>query len=627
MKGIFTQIKYNAQGVIMREAANTGMVVGLPIVTEHKKLLIPASGNVELADGDNDYVPEISIAGDDPVLNYVDGDKLAAMRMWIRKANENISEAHELKGADFVLNKTDYGNGENDVVTIKPIKRIIKDSDSVEASWSDDNEELTLDSAIENLAAGQTIVATVTGSPDEYHYGVVTGQPLVDAGETVCSVAWSPSPEGGFTGAPIEVYYDYTSNPVTENERGYALHFDMTVYRTSIYGVKTISSIDDLVSMFGNDALTNPASNLACGAFLYGSAAGWRDKFKICALDLRDTDNIEDTAVDNLLAAMSSWQSSLQKHVDIHKDAYYLVPLTMVDAVHDASIAYVDNASSITRRREKRLYVAKQITGVADEVTDMDDQFGNGKWGDLDYTAGRLYQDGYLEEGTLKTFDVDTDVETALSVAMPVNNERVTYIGCEHATIGDVNFEGYYVAAIVAGWRSSMPIGYDASDMKVPLLSSVANAISYYSDDHYDSLAASGWYMIKQSMVGAPVECYIQKTTAYDSVEKGEESFIVALDYCMRDIRATLAPYVRGGLDNRVSGSNPDSPVTVRYLNKLNSALSMIRYKYVEDLEVFAAMEVVAVRVSAMKRTAAEIDVKFNHYYPVREITVTGYVE
>ncbi|MDD2297660.1 MAG: hypothetical protein PHX79_07595, partial [Sphaerochaetaceae bacterium] len=561
-----------------------------------------------------------------PAFSFLAGDILHSARVWIRKSSEDISEAYELTGTDCVLDKAEYGE-DAAAVTVNPVKHRIDD-------YADLGAKIEVGQATISSDAGQigdTIVVRVDAS---LYCGTLTSGPGVAGSNFEYKVKWQDgaSPAGEPSGDLIALYYNYVEDVSggaggVSSPRGYVLHVDQVVYCTSVYGVRSINSLDTLVGMFGNDALTNPTSNLACGAFLYGSANGWTNKFKICALDLRRVSNLSDATPAELMDLLVNWQTALYSAVDMHRDAYYLVPLTANETIHDACEVYVNVSSGITRQKEKRLYVSKQITGVADAVTDMDDQFGNGKWGESDYPVGTLYQDGYKDEAETLFFNVDADVEAAMATPISVNNERVTYIGCEYATIDDINIEGYYVAAIIAGWRASLPLGYDASGMKVPLISSIPSGLGYYSEDQLDALASSGWYMLKQDIAGGPVECYLQKTTAYESVEKGEESFIVALDYCMRDIRATLAPYIRGGLENRVSATNPDTPMTVRYLNKLNSAISLIRYKYVEKLEVFAAMEVVAVRLSEMKRTAAEVDVKFNHYYPVREITVTGYVE
>ena len=626
MKGIFTQIKYNAQGAILREATNTGMIVGLPIVTESKKVVIPDAGDVDLAAIDNHFIPAIEIMGNNPAFSFLAGDILHSARVWIRKSSEDISEAYELTGTDCVLNKDEYGE-DAAAVTVNPVKHRIDDYTDIAAKIEVGKVTTRSDAG----QIGDTVVVIVN---DSLYCGTLTSGSNVVGTEFWYHVKWQDraSPAGELSGNLIALYYNYVEDVSggagdVSSPRGYVLHVDLVVYCTSVYGVRTINSLDTLVGMFGNDALTNPTSNLACGAFLYGSANGWTNKFKICALDLRSMSGLSDETPADLMALLVNWQTALYSAVDMHRDAYYLVPLTANETIHDACEVYVNVSSGITRQKEKRLYVSKQITGVADAVTDMDDQFGNGKWGESDYPVGTLYQDGYEDGAETSFFNVDADVEAAMATPISVNNERVTYIGCEYATIDDINIEGYYVAAIIAGWRASLPLGYDASGMKVPLISSIPSGLGYYSEDQLDALASSGWYMLKQDIAGGPVECYLQKTTAYESVEKGEESFIVALDYCMRDIRATLAPYIRGGLENRVSATNPDTPMTVRYLNKLNSAISLIRYKYVEKLEVFAAMEVVAVRLSEMKRTAAEVDVKFNHYYPVREITVTGYVE
>ncbi len=613
-KGIFTQIKYNAQGVMLREAAVTGLIVGIPITTEQKSKVIPNEEDVTLGDSESNYISEIEFDLNNPGVNHRDGDVIQEMRVWIRGLGEKESQYHEIKDADLTES--------NGVYTVVPVKRLTADK----AEWVQESGTLTFNSTVEDIGPGYTIKI---GSD----YGMIEspiGQSI--EGHTTCSVKWATSVSADISSASVDVYYDYVCNPYNGMPRGYALNIDKVAFRPSIYGVHTVNSMDDLTVMFGMNSLDNPKSNLAMGAFLYGAAAGWGNKFKICALDLRAKaadGSLETATTDDIMSDMASWASVFSNHVDPHKDVYYIAPMTASDSVHDSAISYVRQASRIENQSEKRLYVSKKIAGVVDDVSQdlLDANFGNAKYGDMDYAPGRMYRDGYVDDDTVKYIDKDSDVETAMSVPMPVNSERVTFIGCEYATIENTNIEGYYVSAIIAGWRSSLEIGYDTSDMKVPLLTSIASGLSFYSGKDFNDLAQAGWYMLSQDKVGAPVTCYIQRTTGYDSVERSEESFIVALDHCMRDIRETIAPYTRGGLYNRISADNPDSPRTVSYLNRLNAGISIVRYKYIDMLEAFAAMDIISVRASKMKKTGAEVDVKINHYYPVREIIVTAYVE
>lgn len=626
MKGVFTQIKYIAQGAILREATNTGMVVGLPIATEQRKQILVQDAETDITPGTGLALPIIGIKGDNPAFNYKDGDVLHNMRVWIRKSSEPKSAAVEcfLAGAPVYdpTDYADYGDATETLLSFNPIRD--KKTSDLKAIWADGL--LSFDAVVPDLMSGDTII--LSGK-----VGLISTA-RTEAGVTVATATWDVEPVTAELTTVTSLYYDYIENPsvkIAEDgtlaPRGYVLYFDSIVYRTSEYGLKAISSGDDISDAYGANALSNPVSNLGMGAFLFMAANGFKNKFRVVALDLRGYTDLSEATPQELMDDPSIWTSALSA-VDNIKDVYYLVPLTANEAVHDVYEAYINTSADMYRQREKRLYLAKQIidSGLTTNEDDIAAAFGNGAWGDADYKAGKHYAEGYDLDGNLTYFNKDVDVEVAQARPMATNNERVTYIGCEYAAIDDINIEGYYISAIIAGWRASMALGYVADDMAVPLITSIPCGQNYYSEDDLDKLASAGWYMLQQEMAGSPVTCYMQMTTAYDSEERREESFIVALDYCMRDIRATTAPFTKGGLENRIS-RDPAAPVTQRFLRKLNAACANVRYKYTVQNEVFSTMEIVGVRVSEMKKTASEIVVRFQHYYPNREIYVTAYVE
>lgn len=703
MKGIFTQIKYRAQGVILREAKLTGMVVGIPIVTEHRKQIsIEAAADYTAASATAQ--PVIAIKGQNPAFTYVDQDVLYenGFRMWIRKSSEAKEDVVELLSAGAALDPASESyNVDETMVSVNPVRNRAQGTYTATVTEAVSHvATITFSGLIPDIAAGDTISSSVDNVIGKI------GTPRVEGGVTVAPVTWGPvgyevDAGAGALDAGYKLYYDYSADPITAAPRGYVMYFDSIVYRPSVYGVHTITTVDDLIDLFNENSLVNPLSNLASGAYFYTAANGFDSQFKICALDIRSESSLATTAPRDLLDSLTLWSAATSK-VDMHKDVYYLTTMTDSASIQSAWEAYVNTSSAMARQREKRYWVARDIINGGDVDrngvdinSDIVGTFGNGYYGEKYYEAGLKYEDGYYpggiateggaatltdsnraawvanaltgatieitngvgagqtrtvlsNTGTVITvtenwdavpnatskyriykpayFDKDADVEAAQATPMATNNERVTYIGCEWATIDETNIEGYHVAAIIAGWRASLPLGYVADDMKVPLITSIPSRSGYYSEDDLDALSAAGWYMLNQELDNSPVTCYIQKTTAYDSVEKGEESFIVALDSAMRDIRETLAPYIRGGLDNRIS-VDATAPVTVRYLAKLNAAISTVRYKYMQQQEVFSAMDVIAVRVSTISRTAAEIEVKFSHYYPAREIYVTGYVE
>lgn len=615
MKGVFTQIKYMSQGVILREAKMSGMVVGIPIHTERRKQIMLGDA-ADLTAGTHSARPTIDIYGNNTAFDYRDGDVLHSLRLWIRKSSERPDQAIEMldSGAAITIAKTNYGTSSLIVdAGAEPVK-----ARTIPQAATYNNGTGKFSAIMTDIAAGDTIV---TGGK----IGKV-GAPSISDGVTAASVTWANGAPSAGAKAVTDLYYDYTTDPVTAAPRGYVLYYSAIVYRTSIYGVHTISNPDQLTDMFGGESVTNPLSNLAMGAFLYTAANGFSSKFKICALDLRSKvdDGLEDVTPEDIMSTPTYWAGSTSK-VDGQKDAYYLTTMTGNDAVQDLWEQYTITSSTTDRRRQKRYWAAKAVINGGVMEDEIRETFGSALHMEAERPSGELYEDGYIDGDSRVPFDKDADVEAAQATPMATNNERITYIGTEFASIGDVNIDGYLITAIIAGWRASNPLGYVSDWMAVPLLSMIPSVNGYYTDEDLDALQKAGWYMLTQETPGGPVVCYQQQTTAYDNASKAEESFIVAIDKALADIVETLTPYTKGGLENRVS-SNLTAPVTARFIKKCNDAISGLATMYLEK-EIFAAMEVIGVRVNEMRRYATEIDVKFTHYRPVREIYITGYIE
>ncbi|MDP3013820.1 MAG: hypothetical protein Q8M92_06215, partial [Candidatus Subteraquimicrobiales bacterium] len=331
-------------------------------------------------------------------------------------------------------------------------------------------------------------------------------------------------------------FYDLTGYTISgdgvDRSRGYALYYSSIAYRKSLHGVKNILGVETLRSMFGDNSLVNPISNLGCGAFLAGAAAGFANSFKVCCVDLRDVADLSEKTPHELLHNLPLWMTAI-KEVDKYKDAYFINTLTNNNEIQDAWIQYINTSSDVSKSKAKLYYLPRAIVNMGDDEQEvggrilMQEAFGNALYGENDYSPGRHYSDGYENLGIV-SFDKDADVEVAQSYPMPYNNERLIFIGCEFAEVNGINIEGYYVAAIIAGWRSNLPVGYVADGMQIPLLSNIPSNNGYYSEEDLDALSSSGWYMLHQGAPNTPVTCYIQRTTAYDHDTKCEEDIVVS---------------------------------------------------------------------------------------------------
>lgn len=577
----------------------------------------------------------LKIRGTDLPDDYVAGDVLHSASFKIKRAGADDYITISLNSE---IVKANYGTGDV-VAELELFSEVVSDEAGV---YEYDPLAMTLTindkDYTSNVSVGDTIVL-MPQSGKTYEKKcilTVTEAPYFEMGKSIIGarpVNFTGAVEGAlYKVSTYSIYTDYAGatlgTPGNPGKRGYALYCDYVVYRTSEKGVRTISSVADLVNVYGSISIANPLSNLPFGAYMYALASGMANKFKVCALDLSGVlpATLMEITPETIMGTSSYWLAATTE-IDKHKDIYYLATLTGDATIQDTYISYVNTASGMQRGREKMYYMPKSIINGGDlSESGIPASFGNYYYGDQDnYEVARKYSDGYIGEGGAAVpFNKDADVELAASVPMPYNNERVVFIGAEYASIGDINIEGYYLSAIIAGWRSAMPVAYVADDMKVPLITDLPSRDGYYSGDDLDALASSGWYMLQQTGNG-PITCYMQKTTAYDSEEKGEESLVIALDMAMRDIRAALKQYIKGGLNNRKS-PNGIGPLSERYLASLNAAIAFVRDKYMKA-EVFSALDIISVLPSETSRTATNVVVRFMHYYPAREIYVTGYVE
>ncbi|MDP3012648.1 MAG: hypothetical protein Q8M92_00305, partial [Candidatus Subteraquimicrobiales bacterium] len=300
MKGVFTRIEYMTQGVTMREAKNSGMVVGIPMVTEQQRMILPAEADITLASAGAQ--PSIDINGTNSAFPYIDGDVLFNMRAFVKKSSEPDSQLVEIfKGGSTIINdKTLYGE-DDALATFNPVKNKTL-PEGVTGTWSALTRILTLSTPVDGISAGDTVITNAKkGKITTMRNGLTTAE---------AGVVWDDggAPEG--VRNITSIYYDYTADPATRNSRGYVIKYDLVSYRTSIHGVKRINKVDDLTDMFGRNTLENPLSNLGVGALLYAASSSFSQKFKTCALDLRNVEGLEDESPLDLMDSVVLWEAA-----------------------------------------------------------------------------------------------------------------------------------------------------------------------------------------------------------------------------------------------------------------------------------------------------------------------------
>ena len=669
--GVFTNLIYEAQGATLVTPAREGLLVGVPQrVIKDKYLQAWETGT-------NDSV-------DATVANFLKtnaGDKIVAgtdLKVYIRKAGEALSAAVQMVGANgFTTVPTISSSNYNDDGVASIVFTAACGLREIGADYYDAGAARVI---LNNALA----VVTVTGTSGAAWLALLeVGMTLFDGVADYTKILSIDLSAGTFTcsGTPAalddataRVYYDYEGDSISEN-RAPLITFDIVAQRSAISGMYTITGIEDLIEYFDESSLSYSESNLAFGAFLYMAANGSVDTFRIYAIPVDGT-----VATATILAANATWLLAINKTVAV-ESIYHVIPLTNNETILDTFKAHVVAMSTTEQKKERRLYISEKIVnsgdgnaiytvgdgltistnvaaidGLSTVITLSGSTHGviagakfTGTFGgtiitanvtsvnlaaitvdiscDSDVGSITLWSfywpqtSGFINSG----FDAATDVGVAVTVPSGYASERVTLIGPYYASMGTTDLVGYYIAAIVAGYRASLALGYVTTLDAVPLIDFIP-MIDYFTVAQMELIKEAGWYMFNQEMTGAPVKCYHQNTTDQELLEKKEESMVIIIDALAQAVRATLQPYIARGINNRISPTVPESAVNLRYIAKLNSALAAIKHYYITQLEALADFKVIGITPNVANSDQTDIKLEVSHYYPSNRLNVTIYI-
>jgi hypothetical protein len=597
--GVFTQIIYQAQGAQLVTPDREVLLFGIPLrVLKSARLMswVHDENSVVAANATNKLKTD-----PDDKINAV-GD----IKLYIRKASETIDNAVEIvQGTDVgefftapTVSVDNYNSaGGAAAITFLAtdgLKRIQYNGGGLTVTitiGSDDLVTVSGDDAstlMDLLENGQCI------TPDSS-----TFYPISSVNPTALTFEAAGITAGEGTGAmtPWIIYYDYEGDSVSAN-RSPVITFDVTAQRSGVSGLYTITEVQDLIDLFDESSLSEETSNLGFSAMLQMAANGNVNKFRIYALTADGSNTIA-----TILANSTAWLAALDATKGI-SGSYHLVPLTDNETIYDIFKAHVVAMSATEEKNERRIYISEKILNSGDGY-----QAGD--------TEGELFVD--------TSYDAQTDVDLAVQIPATYNSDRVILIGPYYAKMGTTMLYGYHIAAIVAGWISSLELGYSVTNDSIPLIDYIPS-IDYFTKTQMESLKDSGWFMLHQTIAGGAVKCYHQYTTEQELLEKKEQSLPLAIDALAQAVRATLDPYIARGISNRTSPDFPGSTVTQRYLKKLNGALSSLRHYYTNNKEIIADFKVIGVTPNTTNKDQTDIKLEVSHYYPVNRINTTIYV-
>jgi len=418
-----------------------------------------------------------------------------------------------------------------------------------------------------------------------------------------------------------ELYHDYSGivkgTPTVYPKRSPKVKMSITANRQSVSGKYTISSMGDLVDLFGANSVINSDSHLAFDAAWYFTVS--QTKFYIFAMDVDAT-----TPAYGEANALSTVEVAKAINATSKYKVYHLVPSYRFNDVTDKAAvlailglykAAVITRTSINSRNEGHLWCTIPLINKGFGYVDASGAaYGGTDLSEVD--AGTLFNETLCD-----SYD---DVDAIMGLAGDnFNSELVTLLPA-HAFVGNDLLAGSAVAAVVAGFRASLDPGYSTTNETIPGITSVPS-VEYFTKDQIESLKNAGWQIIYQENTGVIPIIYHQTTTEPDTLQKLEEDLVIATHLCASEIRATLSPFIARGKVNRLS-SDPTSPVTAGTLNKLNSAISGIKRKYVIDERIFSSLAILGIAQNTTNPDQSDIKLKIEYYYPHNRANVTIFV-
>ena len=181
---------------------------------------------------------------------------------------------------------------------------------------------------------------------------------------------------------------------------------------------------------------------------------------------------------------------------------------------------------------------------------------------------------------------------------------------------GGVLLIGSEIAAVIAGWHSSLPLGYSTTWSKVPVITGMPG-VDYFTIPELEMLKDAGWYMLDQAKQGSEVTCYHQYTTSSGVIEEKELSLVIGLDAFAMDLRLTERPLIANGLANRISVEK--TPALEKYLTAVQNAAANIISIYVRE-KVFAGIKIIGISKNDSHRDWVDTKFEVSHLYPVNRV-------
>jgi hypothetical protein len=182
-----------------------------------------------------------------------------------------------------------------------------------------------------------------------------------------------------------------------------------------------------------------------------------------------------------------------------------------------------------------------------------------------------------------RVYTKDEQIDALAQVGSDYNNRRVRMVFPPVAKNGTTEYEGYIVAAALAGLRASVVPHQGLTNTVLLGFTDLSLAVNEFTETQLNRLAEEGYFIVTQSVVGATPYVRHQLTTDMSSLNTSEDSVTTNVDSISHGLQAAVGPFVGtynihdkslavlrsiivGELDFRATGT-----YTVRAGNQLNS--------------------------------------------------------
>lgn len=143
-----------------------------------------------------------------------------------------------------------------------------------------------------------------------------------------------------------------------------------------------------------------------------------------------------------------------------------------------------------------------------------------------------------------RSYTTSEQAATLASIAGSYANRRVRVVFPDNVKNGTVVQEGYQVAAALAGLRSGVVPQQGLTNVQVLGFTDLTESVVQFTADDLNTLAASGVWIVTQSVVGATPYVRHQLTSDQSSLNTSEDSITTNVDSISYGLQAELEPFI-----------------------------------------------------------------------------------